>query len=347
MSLSNSQLRTLISERLPSLAPVRSIEAVSGGNLNYVWRIRGKSDSCIVKYAPPYIATQPDVSLDPRRAVIEARALDELGEGRLKSVANGDIGIPRLLDFDRDRNILMMEEVSSSATLGDRILEQQPVKKPLEQLAGFIARLHATTFGREWAASRFDNHSMQATRREVQYRPVTGQLEDYGIPNAVSLGARARELGDWLMETGKCMIMGDLWPPSVLMGGERPWLIDWELAHFGRPLQDVGHLTAHLCLYGMVAGRSPGELITPFLETYRKELGNDFYSLWDEKEVRGMAVHAGAEIITRVIGAFSSDYLEGACLRKEMQKKAMRQAVDFLDRREESPLFKELARISR
>jgi 5-methylthioribose kinase len=309
MSISKSQLRTLISERLPSLAPVQSIEAISGGNLNYVWRIRGKSDSCIVKYTPPYIASQPDVSLDPHRAVIEARALDELGKGRLKSIANRGVGIPELLDFDRDRKILLMEEISSSATLGDRLLNQQTVEQALEQLAKFIARLHSITFGREWAASRFDNLSMQATRREVQYRPVTRQLENYDVSNAASLGARAQDLGDLLMGTGKCMVMGDLWPPSVLMAGDRPWLIDWELAHYGRPLQDVGHLIAHVWLYGKVADRAPTELITLFWEAYRKELGDDFSPLWDEKEFRGMAVHAGAEIITPFIGAFSSDYL--------------------------------------
>lgn len=342
MSLSNSQLRTLIAERLPSLTPVLSIKAIREGNLNYVWRITGKDDSCIVKYVPPYIATQPDVSLDPHRAVIEARALKELEEGRLKSVADRKVGIPDLLDFVDDRHILLMEEIAFSSTLGDRIQNQEPVRQSLEQLAGFIAHLHSATFGKEWAASRFDNQPMQATRREVQYRPVTKQMEEYGISNAASLGARTRELGDLLMQKGTCMIMGDLWPPSVLMDGERQWLIDWELAHFGRPLQDIGHLTAHLWLYGEAAGREPGELITPFLEAYRREIGDEFNSIWDDNEIRGTAIHTGAEIVTRVIGAFSSDYLQGIYLQEEMQEKALRQAVEFLDQMEEAPFLKGL-----
>ena len=54
-------------------------ETLSGGNLNYTWRVFAESpsqeESIIVKQAPPYIASKPNIPLDEKRIDFEYRAL--------------------------------------------------------------------------------------------------------------------------------------------------------------------------------------------------------------------------------------------------------------------------------
>ena len=82
---------------------------------------------------------------------------------------------------------------------------------------------------------------------------------------------------------GVCLTHGDLWPASVLLRGadvgsaeryadvngqdtsvdgdedededEVACLIDWEMSHFGRPLQDCAHFLAHCIAADLRAGR--------------------------------------------------------------------------------------------
>ncbi|PSQ94442.1 MAG: hypothetical protein BRD53_06145, partial [Bacteroidetes bacterium SW_7_64_58] len=184
------------------------------------------------------------------------------------------------------------------------------------RLGRFIGRLHATTCNDNQYAEPFDNRSMQETRLAVQYRGVTEMLRTGGVEDAEALGARAKSLGQELLEPGRCLTMGDLWPPSVLVEEEGPnlsglRLIDWELAHYGRPLQDVAHWCAHLW---MQQHRAPSEPVaeavtahrTAFLATYSDALGDAEAALWTDAERRDAAVHFGAEILVRADGGRAS-----------------------------------------
>ncbi len=340
--MDQDQVREIVNRRIPSMGSIQSVEKIEGGHLNRVWRVQGSGISCIVKYAPPYIATQPDIPLALHRALIESRALDELNEGPLQSVPTKEVQVPRLLDFDEDRNILFMEHIPHDKTLGDYINKESDGRAMVKSIAKFVAGLHSETHDSGWAASYFDNTPMQETRLEVQYRPVGDLLKQEEVADADSLGTRANKLGESLLEPGKCMIMGDLWPPSVLVGRSRLWLIDWELSHYGRPLQDIGHLSAHLWLYARARRLEPEPWINSFLATYREALGSAFKELWDERELAGTAVHMGAEIIARVLGAFKNNYLQGTYLQGRKRTMAIKQAVKLISSEEEASLLQPL-----
>lgn len=96
-----------------------------------------------------------------------------------------------------------------------------------------------------------------------------------------SLASRMEAFGERLRTPGECLIMGDLWPRSVLVaqtcpadgnvGGEGPpadgempdtvgnkspcsaspvlKIIDWEMCHWGRPAQDIAHFAAHVWMW--------------------------------------------------------------------------------------------------
>ena len=330
-------------ERLPDFTPAGEPTRLPEGNLNVVWRVPGAKRSVIVKYAPPYIAADPDTPLDPSRLTIEARCLDALGpDGMLENVRRASVRAPRPLHVNDDPHVLVMEDLGDRPTLGrwlrtddpDAVRERAPVLG--QRLGTFIADLHAATVDDTTYQEVFDNRPMQETRYAVQYQGVTDMLKTGGVADAEELGGRAEALGAALLEPGRCLTMGDLWPPSVLVAGDALYLIDWELAHYGRPLQDVAHILAHLW---MQAHRAPSptvaeavsDLRTAFLDAYRDALGDTGRALWNEEETRDAAVHLGAEILVRAVGPFQDGYIyEGLAPDHPAVQKAVRTAARHL-----------------
>jgi len=310
-----------VQERLPGFAPTGAPVRLAGGTLNVVWRVPGAECSLIVKYAPPYIAANPDTPLDPSRLIIEARCLEALAsDGLLADVARSGVRPPRLLDVNEAIPVLLMEDVGDVPSLDDWLRSRAPgvVQEAVpalgRRLGAFLGRLHACTHGRSGLAEAFNNRPMQETRLVVQYQGVADMLDRGGIVDADTLGKRAEALGEDLLAPNCCLTMGDLWPRSVLVADEGLRLIDWELAHYGRPLQDVAHWCAHLwmqrhCAPSSAIAEAVGTLRTAFLNAYWTALGNAAGALWTEEERRDAAVHFGAEILVRAVGPFQAGYV--------------------------------------
>jgi aminoglycoside phosphotransferase (APT) family kinase protein len=308
-------------ERLPDFTPTAEPERMPGGNLNVVWRVPGAEGSLIVKHAPPHIAADPSVPLDPSRLLIEARCLNALDpDGALAGLQSGAVRVPRLRDVDEEAFVVVMEDLGDRPSLGDwlRRADEETLRTAVPafgaDLGAFIGRLHAATHDRPAYATVFDNRPMQETRQAVQYGAVADLLARGGVSDAEALGGRAEALGEALLDPGRCLTMGDLWPSSVLVGEGGLGLIDWELAHYGRPLQDVAHWAAHLW---MQRHRTPSPAVadavaalgTSFRSAYREALGEVQGALWTDAERRDAAVHVGAEILVRAVGAFQDGYV--------------------------------------
>ena len=341
-------LRARLSDFVPAGTPVR----LPDGNLNVVWRVPGEDASVIVKYAPPYIAADPEVPLDPSRILIEARCLNALDpDGALADVRTATVRPPRLRDVDEEAHVLVMEDCGDGPALGAWLRSGQEGDRRAEaarlgrRLGAFIGRLHAATHDREPYAVVFDNRPMQETRLAVQYRGVAEMLKRGGVDDAEALGGRAEALGEALLETGRCLTMGDLWPASVLVSGEGLRLIDWELAHYGRPLQDVAHWEAHLWMQRHRAPTPAVEaaveaLRAAFRDGYREAVGEAMDALWTDAERRDAAVHVGAEILVRAVGPFRAGYLyAGLAPDHPAVQAAVAAAADRLRRPEAHAVF--------
>jgi aminoglycoside phosphotransferase (APT) family kinase protein len=332
-------------ERLPDFSARGAPSRLPGGHLNKVWRVPGTDASLIVKHAPPHIADDPSVPLDPSRLLIEARCLNALDpKGALAEVPSAAVRAPRLRDVDEEAFVVVMEDLGDRPGLGEwlRHADAETLRAAPtlgEHLGAFIGRLHATTHDQPAHATVFDNRPMQETRRAVQYQAVADMLARGGVPDAEALGARAEALGEALLATGRCLTMGDLWPASVLVADTTLRLIDWELAHYGRPLQDVAHWAAHLW---MQRHRAPspavadavGALGTAFWTAYREALGETKDALWTDAERRDAAVHCGAEILVRAVGPFQEGYRYAGLAA---DAPAVQEAVDAAARRLRAP----------
>ena len=313
-----------VRERLGDVSPTGEPRRVPGGNLNVVWRVPAAERSLIVKYAPPYIAADPGTPLDPSRLLIEARCLRALGHGgHLKELAGAAVRPPEVIDLNPDVPVLIMEDVGPVPSFGRWLREADVQDRSARaaaqgrRLGAFLGRLHAATHNDDRCAGVFSNRPMQETRHAVQYQGVADMLREAGVGDADVLGRRAETLGRSLLGPGRCLTMGDLWPPSVLIApGNNLRIIDWELAHYGRPLQDVAHWRAHLW---MQIQRAPSEAVAKavaehweaFLGAYVGALGDTKDALWDEAERRDAAIHVGAELLVRAVGPFQDGYVYG------------------------------------
>lgn len=331
--------------RLPGFAPTGGAERLPGGLLNEVWRVAGQPGSeprsVIAKHAPPHIASQPEVPLDPERIAFEAQALEAFAPGgRLEVLTTGDVRPPRSLDYDAASRTLLMEDLGAPPGLGAWLRNGPPApgaEATGERLGRFMGRLHARTTGDEALRDAFDNRAMQETRHAVQYRAVGEMAEKAGVEDAEALGARAEALGARFIEPGDCLVMGDLWPPSVLRTGNGALrLIDWELCHYGRPAQDVAHLAAHCWMH---AHRAPSREACAaaeaaqraFLKTYRDALGAASSALLTPRARADCAVHFGAELLVRTVGPFQDGFLyDGLAPSAPPVREATQKAARYL-----------------
>jgi len=158
------------------------------------------------------------------------------------------------------------------------------------------------------------------------------RIHRLGRSDQAALAQRAVALGQRFLAPGHCLVMGDLWPRSVLIDDERLHVIDWELAHAGNPAQDIGHLAAHLWMHAQCAA-STGRahqidlVFERFVSTYRTALA-DFRmtSLVTEQTLRDADAHAGCEILARVIGPFRVGYLYE---KLDPSHASVRRAIEF------------------
>ena len=285
---------------------------MSGGNINHVWRVYGESGTLIAKHAPPHIASNPDVPLSSQRITFEANALRLFdADGKLSSIAKGECRPPKLLAFDPDQSLLLMEDVGDFSELGDLAFDYSP-KRIGERLGSFIGSLHKMTIEDSNLKKSFHNAEIQRVRYQLQYESAHeyASVDDPATTDMIK--KRSQSLGQHLQKphTGKCLLMGDLWPPSVLVNESCDIrLIDWEFVHFGRPLQDVGHFAAHCWMQGQMQSENHGKYLwkdiwSTFLSGYKSTLGSEYQKLIDPEELNDLGVHIGTEILVRAAGPF-------------------------------------------
>ena len=314
--MTTDELLTAIGELLPEFKTTGAVMQLSGGNINNVWRVDGDPDSLIAKHAPPHIATNPDVPLSIERLSFEAKALSLFSSGgQLASLARQQIRPPELIAFDPDRSLLLMEDVEAFAELNWVPTESISPKKTGQRLGQFIGNLHRKTFMDHELRNTFANFEIQQVRHQLQYEPA----HEYGNWNDAStktkIKKRSRDLGERLQGTGTCLVMGDLWPPSILVNKESDIrLIDWEFVHFGRPLQDIGHFAAHCRMQGQIAETSTAdnwwnELWRSFIGAYKVTTGDLYSELMNSEEKEDIGIHIGTEILVRAFGPFKKGYV--------------------------------------
>ena len=111
-----------------------SVEEISDGNLNYVYRVRDSAgNSLILKQTPPYIRVIGEGwPLTQDRLRIEHNSLKQAAERCPERV-------PRIYHYDADNYVLLMEDIGDHQNLRELLINRVKLPELAQQLGDYLA----------------------------------------------------------------------------------------------------------------------------------------------------------------------------------------------------------------
>jgi 5-methylthioribose kinase len=297
---------------LPGGAPLR-IEAAGDGNINYVRRVRAADGrSLVVKHARDCLEKFPQYRVKPERLLFERRFAEVVArlapeESRL---------LPRVLHFDAERFVIVMEDLGDAPALVDELVAGRVNRAALRRLGRFLGALQRATRPEAGAlVACFSNAEMRELHGEHIFTlpfepndfPISAELRDHAARMLSHRGARdrIRELRSRYYASDAGLVHGDVQAGNVLLQGDVPRLLDAEIAHVGDPAFDLGTALAHVHFHVALSDDPAPFLsgIDALVQGFRETGGQAEDAAWGER-------YAGVEMLRRTIGAARLRFLE-------------------------------------
>jgi len=228
----HTELSTMLSQLLGD-AEIHDLHRLSGGASRETWRFTADGRALIL---------QRQRSGDQRDMLVEA--------GVVGAARRGGVPVPELLEARRrdDGMAFMVLEAIDGETIARKILRDDDYATAREQLPSdfghALARVHA-----------LDPAGVDGLEETDQLGFYTDTLDSLGQPHPVLELVR-----NWLVDTRPTssrtsVVHGDFRLGNVIVGPEGlRAVIDWELAHLGDPMEDLGWLCVKAWRFG---GRAP------------------------------------------------------------------------------------------
>ncbi len=176
--------------------------------------------------------------------------------------------LPKRLAFDPSAQVLALEWLRSAPTLHDSLCTTRRLAvRLLLELGRSLAQLHLRSARAQplfdWATAPDETlldcfiwtRPAFASRLSIDGTLLIGSVQS-------DLRARAGLIELSGNAHARCLIHGDVKLPNLLVTRRGPVLIDWELAQWGDPAQDLGSLTADL-MRRQIAPDSAREALDP------------------------------------------------------------------------------------
>ncbi len=253
----------LVRRKLAEVDNDVTLELAGEGNMNCVVRVRLPNRSLILKQARPWVEKYPSIPAPVERAASEARFYRLAGQ-------RPDLAamMPRLLDFDEEAALLILEDLAPASTLADCYEGGARLdRRELTELAGYTSALHGIIVPPE-ERPHFRNEAMRRLNHEhifdipLRTGGALSEMLERITPGLDEAGETLRRDGEfcetvkalglrYLERDGTSLIHGDLFPGSLLRAGNGALrVIDPEFCFCGDPEFDIGVFHAHLLLSG-------------------------------------------------------------------------------------------------
>jgi len=290
------------------------LERAGDGNLNLVRRVRpARGPAFVVKRAPPHVEGHPQYALPAERIAFEARYARVVAE-----LAPECAGlVPRVLHFDPQAAVLVMEDLGEAAALDARLRSANAPRAALERLGSALAAIHARSSQRiAELAPQFANDAMRRLNGVQMFEaPYAAEVPGLGAALEAArreliadepLRRRVASLAGRYASSREALVHGDAKAPNVLLQGDSPRLIDAEFAHVGDPGFDLGVALGHLFLH--TSAPAARAALDPAWEALMRGYRG---AKSDASTAERAARYAGAVAIAHVIGpsrvGFASD----------------------------------------
>jgi aminoglycoside phosphotransferase (APT) family kinase protein len=227
-----TELSTTLSQLLDG-ARIHDLHRLSGGASRETWRFTADGRPLIL---------QRQRAGDQRNMLVEA--------GVVSAARRGGVPVPELIEARRrdDGMAFMVLEAIDGETIARKILRDDEYAdarlRLTSDLGAALARIHA-----------LDTSHIDGLEHTDQLAYYTEALDALGQPHPVLELVR-----NWLLDTrptsqGSAVVHGDFRLGNVIVGSDGlRAVIDWELAHLGDPMEDLGWLCVKAWRFG---GRPP------------------------------------------------------------------------------------------
>ena len=283
-----------------------SIELLTGGTANYVYRVTLPSGQTIVyKHAAPFLQSNTNFAFDSARMDYEDRALEILPPLLSKQAPDSRVHAVEWHSYDREQKLLCIGDggirhLKSAYT--DPSLDITAIGREIGQ---WIAALHLCSTSTSLSLTNSQdlqaNNDIGVNIYRYSYLHFPKALSDYN--HDPSLGESINDdFGSRLATDNECVCHGDFWPGNVLVNlkdGEKSadlTVVDWEMVRRGTSATDVAQFAAESFLLDRF--RENRGLLPVFLDTYASARSGEKegHVTIGREWVRRMAVHWGVHV---------------------------------------------------
>ncbi len=271
-----------------------TVAELTGGVSSAVVAVQTRDVRVVVKQALPRLKVTDDWRAKLERTEVEVAALrlcDRLTPGE----------VPKVVDNDPEAHVLVMELLPDDArNWQDEIALGRAHADAGEWAGRTLGTWHARTAGDPEVAASFADHVPFEQLRLSPFHETVAQR----LPEAASyVTSRLEELG-----TRRCFVDGDFAMKNILIGPRRNWVLDFEVAHYGNPVFDLGFFLSFAVL---------SAVRWPELEKRMRALAEAFvgsYAAVAGKELLGtepdLTAHTGCLVLARTDGKSPAQFLD-------------------------------------
>jgi 5-methylthioribose kinase len=287
--------------------------SLGGGVSNHVYEVTWDDDCVVVKRPLPNLAVEDDWPADVDRVHNEAAAI------RTYESVLADAGVrarvPGVVS-ETDDHVVTIECAPADATMWKTELLDGRVDAGVAAAVGeVLGAVHAATADDPAVRETFaDKRPFDQLRVDPYHRATARRHPD--VADAI------RDEIDRVLATDRTLVHGDYSPKNVLVDrgdGTVPWILDFEVAHWGDPAFDTAFMLNHLYIksvynhgrhaaYADAAGR--------FWDAYDAAVG------WDIE--RETVAELGVLMLARVDGKSPVEYVDRDAVADALRRIAKR-----------------------
>ncbi|KAJ3168024.1 hypothetical protein HDU88_001972 [Geranomyces variabilis] len=224
----------------------------------------------VLKYAPPYIASRPEISASVYRQTVEARALALLSEDTTSLL--GNVRFPRLLKHDEAANVLWMTDLAEMTCMPKWLALHDTTPALATKAGAELGRALANLWSRTRnppsdVMSRFRTDRGPPAEIVAQNCATVFRLLDQVVAarDAATLTERYKDAYKTPEPRESCLGIADLWMGSVLLGKDGDVaLCDWEFFGQSDAGAELGMLLGSVRSLTLTASTPPSARVAAF-----------------------------------------------------------------------------------